>query len=259
MPDMYYAESSTLIASNPSLDSTIKALDREIAHAYSPASLGHTELPLLISRVNDTAATIQTLMSSYEGFGVVASYERVECACREMYDGRITTCPNCGDVVANARRTGVTCYEVLTQPAHPTFDPASMPATPDVFISYRHADTQTPATDIYYSLIKEGHSVFLDDGNIAVGANPEEVFLKAASRVRYFIALVSENYFGSPYCKKEIAHAARSRCRLIRVNVLPTWPTAPPDMPWVDFPNWNPVKGERGGLTQSLEVSLEGV
>jgi hypothetical protein len=253
---MYYAESSTLIANNAGSQSTVGALDREIAHAYSPAGHGYTELPLLLSKVNDTQAAVEALMTSYETSGVVASYERVECQCGESYDGRRPACPNCGRPVASARRTGVTCYEVLKQPSRPSFNPASMPQAPEVFISYRHSDTETLATDIYYSLLKEGLSVFLDDGHIAVGANPEEVFLRAASSAGYFIALVSENYFGSRYCKKEIAHAARAHRRLIRVNVPPNVPAAPPEMPWVNAPNWNPVQGDRSGLTPALEASL---
>lgn len=253
---MYYVESSTLIANGAGSPSTITALDREIAHAYSPAGQGYTELPLLLTAVSDTQAAVEAVMTSYEGLGVVASYERVECPCGESYDGRRPACPNCVLDVGRARKTGIKCYEVLKQPARPSFDPASIPQTPEVFVSYRHGDTETLATDIYYALRREGFSVFLDDGNIAVGANPEEVFLRAASSAGHFIALVSENYFGSPYCKKEIAHAARAHRRLIRVNVPPNVPTAPRDMPWVNDPNWVKEKGERSGMTQPLETSI---
>lgn len=252
---MYFAESSHLISQNVSDKDAVKALDREIAHAYSPGRQGFTELPLLRNRTHIRQPDVVRLMSAYERLGVVEAYSQVQCPCGERYDGREAECADCGEEVANATPTGVTCYAVLRQPQEPTYDPSAMPGSPDVFVSYRHADSAKLAADIYYSLQAEGRSVFLDNGNIPVGANAEQVFLRSASRAPYFIALVSENYFESPYCKKEIAHAARARRRLIRVNVAPC-PPAPSDMPWVDTPNWNSQPGEAGGLSPALEGSL---
>jgi len=97
--------------------------------------------------------------------------------------------------------------------------------------------------------------MFLDQGDIPVGAPPEVVYLRAASIAKYFISLVSTNYFDSPYCRKEIAHAARSGARIIRVNVPPI-PAAPNDMAWIDTPNWNPQTGSPNGLDMVLELSL---
>jgi hypothetical protein len=124
-----------------------------------------------------------------------------------------------------------------------------------VFISYRHADCEPLAADIYYSLLAEGQSVFLDDGRIAVGADAEQTFLRAASHTEYFIALISKNYFQSDFCKREIAHAARCRRRLIRVNIPPV-PPVPSDMPWIDGPNWSKQQGIANGLELGLEESL---
>lgn len=252
---MYFAESSQLINQNLTDKDAIKALEREIAHAYSPGGQGFTELPLLRNRTGVQQSTIVRLMTAYETLGVVDSYAQVQCPCGEKYDGRETVCPDCGDDVANAQPTGVMCYSVQKQPQQPAFNSAAMPQSPDVFISYRHADSEKLAADIYYSLQVEGQSVFLDNGNIPVGANAEQVFLRAASNARYFIALVSANYFESHYCKKEISHAARMERRLIRINV-PPYPPAPNDMPWVDTPNWNRQQGDAGGLTLALESSL---
>ena len=124
-----------------------------------------------------------------------------------------------------------------------------------MFISYRHADCSVLAADIYYSLLADGYLVFLDDSGIAVGADSEKVYLSAASKAEYFIALISENYFQSDFCKKEIAHAARCGGRLVRVNV-PTFPAAPNDMPWIDSPNWSKQQGQPNGLDSTLEETL---
>lgn len=79
---------------------------------------------------------------------------------------------------------------------------------------------------------------------------------RAASHAPYFISLVSPTYFDSPYCRKEIAHSARSGNRVIRVNIEPV-PNAPNDMTWVDNPNWLNVKGEGNGLSPELEEALQ--
>ena len=54
--------------------------------------------------------------------------------------------------------------------------------------------------------------MFLDDGSIAVGADAELVFLRAASHARYFIALVSSTYFesGFPHGKDQFISIAAS-------------------------------------------------
>jgi hypothetical protein len=252
---MYFAESSRLINQNVSDKDAVKALDREIAHAYSPSGTGFTELPLLRNSTHLSQPDVIRLMGFYERLGVVKAYAQVQCPCGERYDGQEAECADCGENVTNANPTGVTCYSVLRSPLEPAYDPSAMSASPDVFVSYRHADAAKLAADIYYSLQAEGHHVFLDNGNIPVGANAEQVFLRAASRAPYFIVLVSENYFESPYCKKEISHAARTQRRLIRINVAP-YPPAPNDMPWVDTPNWNSQQGDAGGLTRALETSL---
>src|SRR5205085_12066160 len=147
------------------------------------------------------------------------------------------------------------CYRVTLQPQRPAFNPTAQPDIPTVFISYRHDDSAILAADIYYSLLAEGHSVFLDDGNIPAGANADQLFLRAASHANYFIALVSSHYYESEFCKREIAHAARNMRRLIRINIPPI-PPAPNDMPWINSPNWNSVQGDANGLTPALEQSL---
>ena len=157
--------------------------------------------------------------------------------------------------MTDASPTNVPCCRVVRQPAKPAYDPRVQLDSPNVFISYRHADCEVLAADIYYSLLADGQSVFLDDGQIPVGADAEQTYLRAASHAQYFIALVSNNYFQSDFCKKEIAHAARCRRRLIRVNIPPL-PPVPSDLPWIDGPNWNKQQGNANGLEPGLEESL---
>lgn len=253
---MYYKESTHLIEKNPFDRNLVGVLDRELAHAYAPTG-GHTELPQLAAAAGVEPAAVRRLMAEYEGLGVVESYEQVECSsCGERYDGRGAECPECGAERARARPTDVTVYVVKAKPAAPAFDPDSMPKTPDVFVSYRHDAAATLAADIYYSLLLEGKKVFLDRGGIAVGADPAQVYLRAASAAKYFIALVSETYFDSPFCRKEIAHALRMRRRLIRVNLSEDVPSAPPEMPWLGRPNWVNRDGDGERLSNGLEEAL---
>jgi hypothetical protein len=252
---MYFDESLKLTTRFPLDKIAVKMLDRELAHAYAPGGHGSTDTSLLQYRTGLSQADILRLLPEYELAGVIVSYAEVECACGEKYDPAEAVCPNCALDVTASSPTGVTRHRIKTQPTSPAYDPLQQPALPNVFISYRHAESSKLAADIYYSLRTEGHAVFLDNGNIAPGADAEKVFLLAASQASYFIALVSRSYFESPYCKKEIAHAARQKRRLLRVNIPPTQ-SAPSDMPWIDGPNWLMEPGEANGLSLKLEQAL---
>ena len=85
---MYFAESSDLINQNVSDKDAVKALDREIAHAYSPGGQGFTELPLLRNKTHISQPDVMRLMGAYERLGVVEAYAQVQCPCGESYDGR---------------------------------------------------------------------------------------------------------------------------------------------------------------------------
>ena len=252
---MYYAESSNLISSNILDKAALEVLDREIAHVYADGGKGNIEMSLLIHKSGVNATDLARLMSLYETAGVVRGYQSVSCPCGQHYDPGDGKCLICGDPLSAATANGETVYNVLVQPEEPAYDPNAQPAHPKVFISYRRGDAKKLATDIYYFLKARGVPIFLDNGEIPVGANAEQVFLRVASEAEYFIVLVSEHYFESEYCKKEIAHSARSRRRVIRVNIPPV-PTAPADMPWVNTPNWNPRNGNGSGLDSALQTSL---
>ena len=252
---MYYEESSKLIKAHPLDKNAFKILDRELAHAYAPDRHGYTELPLLCHSTRLSKTVAENLIGYYESAGVVSRYVKVSCPCGLEYDPNEGSCVDCGLPVTDASPDEETCYRIVMQPSSPVYDRVAQPTAPKVFISYRHADCSILASDIYYSLLTDGHLVFLDNGSIAVGADSEKVYLNAASKADYFIALISENYFQSDFCKKEIAHAARCGGRLVRVNV-PPFPAAPNDMPWIDSPNWSKQQGQPNGLDCTLEEAL---
>lgn len=252
---MYYEESLSLISSNPLDKNSIESLDRVIAQTYSVGGKGNIELTLLTRRANLEVGQVRNLMLLFERAGVVQSYKSVMCLCNSDYDPADGKCGYCDRSIQDAMPSGLTVYNILKQPKKPTYDPLNQPLNPEVFISYRRDDTEQLATDIYYLVKNRGIPVFLDSGEIPVGSSAERVFLKAASDARYFISLISEHYFESNYCKKEFAHSARSARRIIRVNIDPV-PTAPPDMSWVDAPNWITHKGKSDGIDPQLVVSI---
>ncbi len=252
---MYYEESTNLIFSEPRYKTSIITLDRLIAHAYSADHLGYVELTLLARHAAEQPTTVDRFMRLYEAAGIVRRYEKMACSCGEKYDPNDGSCLSCGASLSDALPNGQICYAVQRVPQKPAFDPKNQPANPDVFISYRHSDSAVLATDLFYMLESFGKSVFLDDSSIAPGDDAEQIFLHAASRTAHFICLASRSYLDSEFCKKEIAHAARTGRRLIRINIAPS-PSIPPDMPWVDGPNWLQEKGNEAGLEQPLERAI---
>lgn len=252
---MYYEESENLINLQQEDRSKVRVLEREIAHTYAPNFGGQTEISLLKHKTGLNSTDLKRLLDYFEKALIVAPYPEVECECGNQYENSDENCAVCGLSLEDSEPTGKVFYRILKQPQLPAFNPEAQPANPDIFISYRVNDTKKLAADIFYSLRAEGHSVFLDKGEIPVGSDAEKVFLTAASRANYFIALVSQNYFDSEFCKKEFAHSMRKGNRLIRVNVPPVL-EIPNDMPWVSHPTWLSQEGQSDGLTPDLETAL---
>ncbi len=252
---MYFDESSKLIKDNILDKDLIRSLDRELARSFVPGGTGYTDQSLLAHHTNSSFTDVERLMCLYEAVGVVSSFNKVICPNGHSYRPDDGQCPDCGRDVSEASPSNEESYSILKQPLLPSFDPNTASSEPNVFISYRSVDSARLAADIYYSLRAEGCDVFLDAGEIPVGADAEKQFLTAASNAINFIALVSQNYFTSTFCKREIAHAARCRRWLVRVNIPPV-PSAPKDMPWIDDPNWVRQQGQSSGLTRELEQAL---
>ena len=252
---MYFDESSKLIKRNLQDKDLIRSLDRELARSFAPGGTGHIEQSLLAYRVGASFAEVERLMSLYVADGVASAFHKLICPNHHLFLPSEDECPECNSDPSTASSTNEMAYAILKQPQLPTFDPDTATTNPDVFISYRTGDTAKLAADIFYSLLEEGYQVFLDAGEIPPGADAEKQFLTAASNASNFIMLVSENYYSSVFCKKEIAHAARRRHRLIRVNVPPV-PSSPSDMPWIDDSNWLREEADSPGLTSRLEGAL---
>lgn len=251
---MYYEESSRLIERWQLQRSAIGRIDRVLAHAYVAGGTGFSELPLLLNQTALSTDAVEPLLQAYEDVGVIRTFTQLECSCSERYGSDEGEECECGRSAEDAEAVAI-CYRVLVQPRKPAYDPDQQPDQPDVFVSYRRQDTSALAADIYYFLRGHGYSVFLDRSDIPVGADPARVYLRAVSAARNFVALVSRNYLDSDICKLELAHAARSRTRVIRVNIPPL-PHVPADLAWINTPNWNPVEGAATGLTPQLEYTL---
>ncbi|HEX2210871.1 MAG TPA: toll/interleukin-1 receptor domain-containing protein [Longimicrobium sp.] len=250
---MYYAESAAFTERNPTLRGAITTLDREIAHAYHASGLGRVERALLRNRTGLDGLTLDDLLAGYEREGVVRVLEQWVDAAGHAHDPDEDVCAECGAARAEGV-PGLTVVRVVRQPRAPAFD-GVQPDNPDVFLSYRRAESGTLAADIFYLLQGHGIKVFLDRSDIPAGAHPELEYLRAASAAPNFIALVSKTYFDSLPCTFELAHAARARNRLLRVNVAPVAPT-PPALVWFDQPNWVADGVTPTGLSTDLARTL---
>lgn len=251
---MYYSASDSLTEGSPHHRPLIESLDREIAHAYHPSGRGHLEHALLRSLTRADSDVLEQLLSSYRGAGVVQSLEQWTCPDGNRNDPEDALCPHCG-VASSDGEPGDQIIRVIRQPQWPAFNANQQPANPEVFVSYRRADAGILASDIYYLLQSRGIRTFLDVSDIAPGEDPPREYLEAASAAPYFIALVSQTYFESAACRLEIAHAARARNRILRINV-PQVPVTPADLIWVDQPNWVAQQGTPSGLSAELAEAV---
>lgn len=253
---MYYAESSSFVTRDPTRKGLLKIIDRRLAAAYHPSQRGAVALVELQHWAGSDMLTAKRLMDWYVTDGVAQEFRPVRCPCGKDYDPLDRSCMDCGQPVGAARPTREVRYRITRQPGQPVYDPAAQPARPQVFVSYRHSPDSRLAADLYFSLMEDGKAVFLDQGSIPPGADWEPVFLKAASAADYFVALMGSDYFSSPYCLKELAHAARCRRRLVIVPVPPL-PAMPPEMPWLGSVQRLAVNGGRA-LDDALERALAG-
>lgn len=83
---------------------------------------------------------------------------------------------------------------------------------PTVFISYRHGDPSTlMAREVYTALdaVSDGlgFDLFMDQHDIEPADLFDKVILDGLGRTTHFLALLDNQYWASPYCRKELAHA----------------------------------------------------
>jgi hypothetical protein len=93
-------------------------------------------------------------------------------------------------------------------------------ATPSVFISYSHEDTEL-ARALASALNERGLLVWIDEGELKIGDSIIERIATAISEIDFFLALVSEASRGSNWCRKELALAVTGELGRVGVRVLP--------------------------------------
>jgi len=85
-------------------------------------------------------------------------------------------------------------------------------ATPTIFISYRHEEpTTTIARKIRIALQPStenwGADLFMDEQGVEPGDLVDDTILGALDRTTHFIVLLTNSYWGSAYCRKELSRA----------------------------------------------------
>lgn len=252
---MYYSESETLITKSPSDKGDIIQIDRAIAHAYAPGGHGWTDDAFLLPQINLTTSRLHHTITRYASQGVVETYYPLECSHGHIFDANEKACPDCQEPANMATSSGLSRYRILKQPKVPAFYPMSVQQSYDIFLSYRHLETERLASDLYYAFKARNFNVFLDAVNIPTGNDFESVYLPAASNSPHFIFLASATYFNSENCKMELAHALRTAKNVIPVSIGSKL-TPPYDMPWINKMSPCRIIGDGQGLSRDLEDFL---
>lgn len=107
-------------------------------------------------------------------------------------------------------------------------------AGPTVFISYRHGSPGTEIANTVYtafSAVAEGmgFEIFMDQHSFEPSDLFDQKILEGLGRTTHFLALLDNDYWASPYCRKELAHAVtrwekRENIRLLFVMAGPIKP-----------------------------------
>ncbi len=86
------------------------------------------------------------------------------------------------------------------------------------FISYTGADKQL-AVDLATNVDRSGHEAWIDVSRVGRIPDWEGPVFEAIARSEALVALVSDEYFLSPECQKELEHARKSRRALVAAVV----------------------------------------
>ena len=89
-----------------------------------------------------------------------------------------------------------------------------------VFISYSHSD-KAIARRLAHELTAFGLTVWIDEGELAIGDSIIERVAAALDRIQFVVALVSEASVASQWCQKELALAVTGGLKQRGVKVLP--------------------------------------
>ncbi len=116
--------------------------------------------------------------------------------------------------ISKKRDSGHVNYSSIWNP--PDIKPAYDGNDPYVFLSYSHRDTEV-ATGILRQLQSDGFRVWYDNKDLAVGSQYDERISYYVRRCGCFIALLSQEYLKSRYCKKEILFAIRKERTILPI------------------------------------------
>jgi hypothetical protein len=103
------------------------------------------------------------------------------------------------------------------------------PARPTIFLSYRHAQPTTEiANKLFTALVPASEvwdaEVFMDDNALEPADLFDQKIIDALDRTTHFIVLLTNGYWSSQYCRKELARAVEHfekgrKARLLFVKV----------------------------------------
>ncbi|XP_039162852.1 TMV resistance protein N-like [Eucalyptus grandis] len=87
---------------------------------------------------------------------------------------------------------------------------ASSGPSPEVFLSFRGADTRYGFTDfLYYGMVEAGILVFRDNESLHVGKRIGHELLQAIENSKIYIPIFSKNYASSHWCLRELAYMVK--------------------------------------------------
>jgi len=248
---MFYKESSSIIDRHGHWRFAVEAVDRRLARAYRPDKLGFVEAASLASPAGLDESTVATLLAEYGD--LLDAYDSVRC-CDTEQDPKSGRCIENDCDLALAPVGSEHRHRILRAPVRIPLDPAAASSC-NVMISYRHSTGQSVATEIYHHLNSQGKRPFLDDPALVAGTPWEPVFLGAASRADNLLAIITSDYWDSPYCRLEIAHSARSGRRIIPVSCGGR--LDPPEFPWLVTLTSVRERLDGTGTTESFLLDLD--
>ncbi len=87
-----------------------------------------------------------------------------------------------------------------------------------VFVSYAHQWSDDAA---YISQVFEAHglNVWIDSGELRTGDKLGKRLLRAIEKADHFVALISPEYFASPWCVRELEAAAEKEKKILPIKV----------------------------------------
>jgi hypothetical protein len=110
-----------------------------------------------------------------------------------------------------AKKTG-DATKTAAKTADPSGRIARNRARPTIFLSYRHAPPTTDiASKLFVALVPAAEAwdadVFMDDHDIEPADLFDQKILAALDRTTHFVVLLTNSYWSSEYCRKELARA----------------------------------------------------